>query len=76
MEHTAIDWYIDLMNKYFEEGAVQCGLGKDGKIYQQAKQMEKQQIIDAWFNCYLSIIDENTKTANEYYEETFNKPKQ
>ncbi len=45
--------------------------------YNQAKEMEKQQIIDAYRrSTYQFEVDAkiNCRTAEEYYNETFNKP--
>ena len=35
--------------------------------------MEKQQIIKAWYDCKMSVIEKNPTTADEYYNKTFNK---
>ena len=40
---------------------------------EEAKQMEKDQIIKAWYDCKLSIIGKNTKYAEEYYNEKYSK---
>jgi hypothetical protein len=42
-QQTALDWYIDIMNQWFDDGAIHCGLNKEDKIYIQAKAMEKEQ---------------------------------
>jgi hypothetical protein len=69
---TAIDCLINelrpticLQQKYIDE------------IKEQAKSMEKQQIIDAWDDCFfLLMADLKPKTAEEYYNETYNQPNQ
>jgi hypothetical protein len=46
------------------------------EIFEQAKEMEKEQIIDAYEEgCFDNILDENTDKlrAEQYYNETFNK---
>jgi hypothetical protein len=40
---------------------------------EQAKEIEKQQIIDAYASGYIDGVAQNKITAEEYYEETFNK---
>ena len=40
---------------------------------EQAKEMEKQQIISAWQNRNQDVIKSDGKTAEQYYNETFNK---
>jgi len=39
------------------------------KIFEQAKEMEKQQIIDAWFDGYGG----SAHSEDEYYNETYGK---
>lgn len=39
-------------------------------ILKQAKEMHKQEIMDAWLNGYIAIDSKNCET---YYNETFNK---
>ena len=41
--------------------------------FEKAKAMEKEQIINTWYDCKMSIIERNPTTADEYYKETFNK---
>jgi hypothetical protein len=43
------------------------------KLHEQAKEMEKEQIIKTWYDCKLSIIERNPTDAEQYYNETFNK---
>lgn len=43
------------------------------KCFQQALEMEKQQIINTWYDCKLSIIDKNPTDADQYFNETFKK---
>lgn len=63
MKQTAIEWLInelDLDNNPWNM-----------KIINQAKEIEKQQIIDAsWCGC---PHWDNDKEAEQYYNETFNK---
>ena len=39
--------------------------------YYYILEMEKQQIINTWYDCKLSIIDKNPTDADQYYNETF-----
>jgi hypothetical protein len=58
MKQTAVEWLAEQMlhpqifNPYIE----------------QAKEMEKQQIIDAYYTSHISMMN-----AEEYYNETFKK---
>lgn len=60
LEKTAVEWLYNKMYEY------------NGNItiseYEQAKEMEKQQIIDAWVNGGSTL---SAKNAEQYYNETF-----
>ena len=68
---TAIEW---LQEKYKQQGTI------FKSQFEQAKEMEKQQIIDA-FKKYRNSKFKNpdeidwTKSGEQYYNETFNKCK-
>ena len=61
-KQTAVEWLVDeIAEKYNFRFATYYG-----QEIQQAKQMEKQQIIDAFWNV-------ETNNAEEYYNQTFEK---
>jgi len=70
---TALDWYckeINYLKINYTIGNINENeyLIKQVQIYQQAKQMMKQQIIDTWCNA----LDLNAfEYAEQYYNETF-----
>jgi hypothetical protein len=72
MKQTAIDWLVDEINKL--TGLNIC---KDEPIIEQAKEMEKKQIIESVDYCLASvkISDDKTvftaTTAEQYYNETY-----
>jgi hypothetical protein len=81
---TAIDWLIEQIESckitMYNDGDRKrlISLVNDDLI-EQSKQMEKQQITDAYKEgCFDSILDESTDSsrAEEYYEINFNQPKQ
>jgi hypothetical protein len=39
--------------------------------FEQAKEMEKEQIVDAWDSCGESFITEEFDNAEQYYNTTF-----
>jgi TusA-related sulfurtransferase len=41
------------------------------EMIEEAKQMEKGQIMKTWYDCKLSIIERNPTDAKQYYNETF-----
>ena len=63
---TAVEWLVE---KYIEKGIIFLD------DIEQAKAMEKEQIIDA-YNISWALRDKPYATADKYYNETFNKDKQ
>ena len=61
MEQTAVEWLIDML---VTENEITLK-GENYKLFEQAKEMEKQQIIEAYCNG-----DDNI-SAQQYYNETF-----
>ena len=67
MKQTAVEWLAD--NLHYLHST------KWDDILEQAKEMEKKQMIDAWGNGWLNDYqsDEDVKnSAEHYYNETFN----
>ena len=76
MEQTAVEWLVDYLKNIKELPFIRQNLNMNEQnilddIIEQAKEMEKQQIIDA-----INFGDERGKiqtysTAEQYYNETF-----
>ena len=69
MKQTAVKWLTEKLR-------IEFGFGFSNNILEQAKEMEKQQIIDAYNIGFITPfeIDLNTGksiTAEQYYNETF-----
>lgn len=62
-KQTAVEWLIDKVDKHLIHLSM-------GQIFKQAKEMEKQQMIDAWMNGAYSIY---TESAEKYYNEEYAK---
>ena len=60
---TAVEWLID---KHF--GGIENCTPDFTKHIEEAMEMEKQQIIDAWVNGGSTL---SAKNAEQYYNETF-----
>jgi hypothetical protein len=61
MKKTAVEWLIEqwpILESQIPE-----------RILEQAKEMEKEQIKNAWLN---SLTKGDYNSADEYYNETFN----
>ena len=70
MKKTAVEWLIDML---ITENEVTLK-GENYKLFEIAKEMEKEQIMDAYKEgCFDNILDEKTDKvrAEYYYNETF-----
>jgi hypothetical protein len=69
MKQTAVEWLVENIR---EKGLV-AALWNE-KVFERAKEMEKQQIIDANRNGVDMVIDNKQFiTGEQYYNKTFNK---
>jgi len=65
MKQTAVEWLYQRI------------LAKDIKsVFEQAKEMEKEQIVDAYWSSYKEGQYSGDKTADEYYNETYKNTEQ
>lgn len=62
---TAVEWLENEMQKTYIFNQ------NDFDMFKQAKELEKQQIIDAYRDSRYSLISK--EDAEQYYNETFNK---
>jgi HEPN domain-containing protein len=72
MKQTAIEWLIEQMFEqgYFDGNKPLTFTNLD-HLQQQAKEMEKEQIISVYWDAYNEGKYSTDKTAEEYYNETF-----
>jgi HEPN domain-containing protein len=72
MKQTAVEWLQQaLEDTILDYEQIMQTIG----LFEQAKEMEKEQIIDAWRDGWLNDYeyDEDVKnSAEHYYNETFN----
>ena len=66
MKQTAVEWFEDQVGHNSL-----MALKEWNEIFEKAKEMEKANIIDTWYDCKMSIIDRNPTTAEQYYKETY-----
>jgi HEPN domain-containing protein len=64
MKETAIEWLLEELNN---------GRHLTDKLIEQAKEMEKQKIIDAYETAYMDGYYDIGKSGTQYYNEKFNK---
>lgn len=64
---TAVEWLVEKLDQNFDYVA--------DTIIEQAKEMEKQQIIDAYEEgtYHNTLGNEDYETSEQYYNETFKK---
>lgn len=65
VKQSAVEW---LVQQLINDGKL---IYDDYKAIEQAKEMEKEQIVKTWYDCKLSIIERNPTDAEQYYKETF-----
>jgi hypothetical protein len=63
--NTAVEWLMEELQKH-GSGAVRTF----GDLFEQAKEMEKQQIVKAYNESFV-LRDKPYATAEKYYNETF-----
>ena len=74
MKQTAVEWFAKELNnwriKEFGEDSI---IGIPSEVFEQAKEMEKEQIIEAHEHGFYSspVRTSRRKEAEEYYNETF-----
>lgn len=67
MKQSSIEWLINQLEKHY----VKTDL-KNTVAYQQAKLMHKEETINTFKNAQILMVMDSSKTAEEYYNETFN----
>ena len=67
MEQSAVEWLENEIQKKYVFNQ------DDFDMLKQAKEMEKQQIIDAYSEAYVNGLMNDNLSAEQYYNETFNK---
>ena len=70
MKQTAVEWFQDQIIKIVNGT---CELSEI-QIFEQAKAMEQEQIIDAFVECWKENMPEGyecKQSAEQYYNETF-----
>jgi hypothetical protein len=73
MKQTVVEWLVEQLEGDDAIIARVIGLKKYNEIYKKAKELHKQQIIDA--HCDGQSIEDTSgvSDAKDYYNETFNK---
>jgi hypothetical protein len=67
-KQTAIEWLLD---NIISEPYSQKDFKYNSDCFDKAKEIEKQQIINTFYDCKLSIIFKEPITADQYYTENY-----
>lgn len=70
MKITAIDWLIDEIILHQQKG-LKLSKEFDKLLISKAKEIERDQIIQTWYDCKLSIINKDPKTADQYFNKKY-----
>jgi hypothetical protein len=68
MKKTAVDFLVEGINKL-----TGLNIAMDEPIIEQAKEKEKEKIIDAYNQGCLDTLKDGMKRGEQYYNETFKK---
>ncbi len=72
MKKTAVEWlYNELSKNNTSTDSVIEKINKGSSIWKQAKEMEKQQVDDAFEDGYQSGYKDNGISGEQYYNDTF-----
>ena len=63
-QQTAVEWLFLMMNNPNKDQEFA------NKLYDKAKEMEQEQIMNAWVK---GVVSEGDMTARQYYKETYEK---
>ena len=62
-KQTAVEWLVEQINKHWDNKDV-----NSDELIKQAKEMEKEQIMNSWVK---GVISDSDMTAEQYYDENY-----
>jgi len=69
---TAVEWLVNEIKESLKDGDIDFLFYKLKKeLIEQAKEMEKQQVFDAYDIAYMNGYYDNGISKEQYYNETF-----
>jgi hypothetical protein len=69
MKQTTVEWLKSQLETYGSPSELSIDWETLDELIEQAKMMEKEQIIDSFVNGYTNL--DNKKTAEQYYNQIF-----
>ena len=76
-KQTAMDWFLENLKEYSTPSIIEIDWDEFNQLFKQAKEMEKQQIIDAFNNGeffpsdYYHANNPSVDGSETYYNETY-----
>ena len=74
MKATAVEWLQEQLECFGNKHELQMSWTTLDELFEQAKEMEREQIIDAFVECWKENMPEGyecKQSAEYYYNETF-----
>ena len=76
VKQTAVEWLVEqleIMESKAYNNMIQIEMGRDNykEIIEQAKEMEKEQIRNAYYTGVDDVEDNIDREAEQYYKETY-----
>ena len=69
VKQTSIEWVLQYLNNVKPNEF--CSIEKIKEVLEQAKEMEKEQIIDTFQDSRILSITNNCSSGEQYYNETY-----
>jgi HEPN domain-containing protein len=73
-KQTAVEWLKDTLESFGNKHELLMSWNTLDELIEQAKEMEKEQIVDAYVECWKANMPDGyecKKSAEEYYNETY-----
>ena len=74
IKQTAVEWVLQYLDNVKPNEF--CSIEKIKEVLEQAKEMEKEQIIDTFQDSRILSITNNCSSGEQYYNETFKQQEQ
>jgi hypothetical protein len=71
MKQTAVEWLKDVIESFGNKHELQMSWATLYELLEQAKTMEKEQIMKAVYDSMGTNFDPNMGRAEQYYNETY-----
>jgi deoxyadenosine/deoxycytidine kinase len=70
-KQTAMDWFLENLKEYSTPSIIEIYWDEFNQLFEQAKEMEKNQIINIFKDAQVFKVMNNKTRAEQYYNETY-----